>query len=95
MLFHALPAAGTPDGFLLGMQAVKSAYTGLVQHLRDGTIHGLEPVIQDKAQEIHRDFTDEIADAYLSHGISPDRINTALSDRNTDDLVRPFISSGI
>ena len=99
MLFHALPAAGTPDGFLLGMQAVKSAHTGLIQHLRDGIIHGLEPVIQDKAQEIrytrNRDFTDEIADAYLSHGISPDRITMALSDRNTDDLVRPFISSDI
>ncbi len=95
ILFHVLPAAGTHDGFLLGMQAVKAAHTGLVQHLRDGTIHDLAPVVQDKAQEIrytrNRDFTDEIAEDYLSNGISPARINAALSHRNADMLVRPFI----
>ena len=98
VLFHALPPTGARDGFLLGMQAVEAAHAGLVHYLRHGTLHDLAPITQDKSLEIrysrNRDFTDEVAEDYLSHGISPARIETALSQRNLDALARPFILDG-
>ena len=94
MLFHALPATGTHDGFLLGMRAVQAAHAGLVEHIRTGAIHDLTPIAQDKSLEIrytrNRDFTDQVANEYLETAIDAKEIGHLLLKRDIDDYLRPF-----
>ena len=71
MLFHALPKPAACDPFLLGMKAVEAAQTALCTHIKNGSLHGLNPVAQDKLQEIrysrYVDFNDAVAEVYLNH----------------------------
>lgn len=95
MLFHALPPAQACDGFVLGMRAVAAAHAGLIEYLRNGSIHALQPIAQDEGQEIrytrNRDFTDPIAAHYLANRIDSAQIGSALDDRRNDAYLRPFI----
>jgi hypothetical protein len=95
ILCHALPEIGGDeeiDGFLLGMRAVKTAFSVLVELIKDQRWQEIERVKQDKSLQYrytrNRDFTDEIASEYLGRVASSDRIHQAIENR---DLGR-FIS---
>jgi len=97
MLFHALPAADTDDGFLLGMRAVKAAHDSLVQALQDGKLRFLEPIKQNKSLEMrytrNADFTDTVAEEYLQRPDLPNDLRSALQQRDISQFLRPFVGS--
>lgn len=97
MLFHALPAAQACDGFLLGMNAVKAAHDGLVDSIRTEALLELEPVAQDRSRELrytrNADFTDAVAEEYLSRRPAAEEILHALSHRDPAGFLRPCIAS--
>lgn len=93
MLFHALPERRAVDPFLLGMQAVRAAHRSLTKAIAEGGISTLEPVAQDKNQELrytrNRDFTDQVAKAYLARDIGEEEVAAMLSGSPERDLLRP------
>lgn len=93
MLFHALPTP-TKHAFDLGMQAVKSAHTALVQRIADGSIDTFKPVLQDKSKEIrytkNADFTDSVAAEYLANPPSAKAIADSIANQNSDFFINPF-----
>lgn len=95
MLFHALPAAEAADAFLLGMKAVEAAHRGLVERLASSELARMEPVPQDKAQELRyskmAEFTDEVAARYLARQPSPADVLAALEKRDLGKFLRPFL----
>jgi methionyl-tRNA formyltransferase len=97
MLFHALPAPRRADPFLLGMLAVRAGHRGLVHHIKNGSLARLPQRPQDRTQEIryarHSDFTDGVAEAYLSDPPSADDIEARLRTRNLSSLWNPYIDS--
>lgn len=70
MLFHALAPHRACDPFELGMLAVDASQTELVRAIRNGTLHTLQPIKQDKGLEIrysrYADFTDDVVAKYLA-----------------------------
>jgi folate-dependent phosphoribosylglycinamide formyltransferase PurN len=95
MLFHAFPLTEAVDPFVLGMQAVKSAHTALVERIRTGEIERFEPVPQDKSLEIrytrNSDFTDAVASEYLDRLPSPEQVFASLQQRDMGKFLRPFV----
>ncbi len=96
MLFHALPPVAAVDAFTLGMQAVKVAYDATAAAIQRGDIHQLDPVPQDKGQEIrysrYRDWHDDVARDYLNNKQpTPDAIHAALQRRELARFVRPYV----
>ncbi len=95
MLFHAFPKEEAIDPFVIGMKAVKSAHNSLVEYIRTGYIETLSPVKQDKKDEIrytrNRDFTDEVADQYLSKLPSPIEIEHKLQKRDLSKFLHPYV----
>lgn len=95
MLFHALPKSPVEDGFELGMRAVDAAQLGLVSAISSGRVLKLEPVFQDKTDEIrytrNADFTDEVAEKYL------DRLKVGVDfvgqfkNRSQRKLLNPYL----
>ena len=94
MLFHALPSP-TERAFDLGMQAVKSAHRGLIQYLKDGSIHDFVPQKQDRSLELsytrNTDFDDEVAAEYLSKLPDAEAIAGALADLDHSKFLHPYI----
>lgn len=95
VLFHALPPPRVLDPFLLGMKAVESAFDGLARFLRSGELDRATPVPQDGNLELRysrqRDFTDDVAREYLEDLPTGSDIAAALSSREPDGLVRPYV----
>jgi folate-dependent phosphoribosylglycinamide formyltransferase PurN len=78
MLFHCLPEF--TDGvspFDFTMQSVNAAHHGLCQSINDRSVFSMERVAQDKNEELrytrNSDFTDEVADDFLSRKFSVDK----------------------
>lgn len=96
MLYHALPAP-TDDPFLLGMHAVKAAHQSLKARLSDGSLSKMEPIKQDKADEIRysrgKEFTDEVAQHYLNNLPSKEHILEKLNNRDLSRFHLPYIGS--
>lgn len=94
ILFHTLPKP-TASAFDLGMRAVKSAHEGLIENLKNGRIHQLIPVAQDKKKEIRYtkniDFNDEVASRYLSNLPTAEKINESFSKIDYSKFFNPFI----
>lgn len=69
MLFHALPAPAAYDPFVLGMKAVEAAHKALCDHIYNKSLATLEPVKQNRNQEIrysrYADFNDRVVSDYL------------------------------
>jgi hypothetical protein len=92
MLFHALPKAQAVDPFVYGMLAVRAAHRGLVEFVKnpDRTI---EPVAQDKSKELrytrNADFTDDVAQEYLSRIPSQQQMLVSLQRRDMRLFLRP------
>jgi hypothetical protein len=94
ILFHALPKTAAYNPFDLGMQAVKAAHQGLAEHIKDGTLLNLSAEDQNRDQQIRYakgiDFTDKIAEDFLSTTPDPQFIENCLKNRNVDDFIQPF-----
>ena len=95
MLFHALPKAEKISPFVFGMKAVLAAHKSLEQRIADGSIFDIEPVQQDKNEEIrytrNADFDDDTASRYLDSMPTPDDILRGAEKRNLADLLRPVV----
>ena len=95
MIRHALPPAGVTDGFRLGMEAVRSAHTALVELIRSGRTDAAVP--QDRGRQVrytrNADFTDAVAAEYLARPADPATLGAALAGRRVDDFLRPFVPS--
>jgi hypothetical protein len=95
ILFHALPEPAACDGFSLGMRAVRAAQIGLCSRISDGSVFELSAQPQDKAFEIRytrsRDFTDAIAEEYMSRLMTPDEICMALLTGDSKRTLKNFI----
>lgn len=95
VLFHALPSPGRYDAFELGMEAVRAAHAALAEAIADGAHLALDPVAQDRAQELrytrNRDFTDQVAADYLQRLPTPDDVATVLESRDPALFCRPRV----
>lgn len=95
ILFHALPKVEAADPFLLGMKAVQAVQQAVVHYLSTREFSTLTPVPQAKDLVLHhtksREFTDEVALAYLENLPSPEFIEAALRARNLGSYVHPFV----
>ena len=93
MLFHALPKPVACDPFLLGMRAVKAAHSSLVAEIGAGTILSYPPMAQDKSDEIrytrNSDFTDEIAQEYLTRNLDAAAVDHMLKAAPARKLLNP------
>lgn len=93
--FHAIPEHSGEDPFVFTMKSVKVAHEGLAEKIYDGSLGKLPFVPQDRALEIRyskgKEFSDEIAAAFLERNLTADELGQALSERKVpEDLVRPF-----
>jgi hypothetical protein len=100
ILYHAFPPIKKVDGFLLGMLAVKSAHSSLVDYIKEKKLVNFDAVKQNKELEIRytrsRDFTDEIAEKYLNNLPSIEYIHKKCTERDMRDMNRflnPYIFS--
>jgi hypothetical protein len=95
MLFHAFPAAGEEDGFILGMRAVRAAHLGLTESVKSGELFKMQPVVQDCALELrytrNADFTDEVAAGYLANPMERSEISRLMRSRDMSRFLKPFI----
>jgi hypothetical protein len=89
ILCHALPEFGNDeqiDGFTLGMRAVKSAFSVVMEMIENQTIRSMESVDQDRSLELrytrNSDFDDAVASEYLDRLPTSDRIHQAIKDRD-------------
>ena len=96
ILCHALPEVGDDediDGFLLGMRAVKAAFSVLVTLIKDQSWREMEPIKQDRSLELrytrNTDFTDAIASEYLGRLATSDRIHEAIQNRDVSRFMSP------
>jgi methionyl-tRNA formyltransferase len=94
MLFHALPDF-EKNPFDLGMRAVKSAHTGLVENLKTGKLSDFSRTAQDKSKELrytkNSDFGDEVASDYLNNLPNKDDLQNSISNRNYEKFLNPFV----
>ncbi|HVT88543.1 MAG TPA: formyltransferase family protein [Tepidisphaeraceae bacterium] len=94
MLFHALPPVAEYEPFELGMVAVQSAHRALIEHIRQGTLGRISPTSQNRGNEIrytrNTDFTDAVAQEYLSRLPSPASIKASLAGRRDNAYLRPL-----
>ena len=94
MLFHAFPESAD-EPFRFGMKAVKAAHRGLVENIKNGNIDRITPVPQNKSLEIKytkkADFTDEVAQDYLNHLPSPEKIAEKINQRDLSKFLNPYI----
>jgi hypothetical protein len=95
ILFHALPAPAPLDPFILGMRSVKVAHEALCERIRAGALWNRAPVPQDRGLEIrytrNRDFTDDVAKAYLNQMPTPQAVNAALRERDLSKFIDPVL----
>jgi Formyl transferase len=97
MLFHALPAAEDTDPFVLGMRAVRAAHEGLARVLQSDEFRAIPSVSQCKKNEIrytrNADFTDAVANDYLSRLPTPQEIGDQLRHRDLCGFLRPCVAA--
>jgi len=95
MLYHAMPKPEAIDPFLLGMKSVKVAHDSLVKRIANGEIFNYEGIPQDATKEYrytrNQDFTDEVAEDYLNHLLTPEQVYECLLKRDHMMLEKPFI----
>ncbi len=94
MLFHALPSF-TENPFDLGMKAVKSAHTALIEYIKTGEIDNFIPVPQNKLSQIrytkNKDFNDIVAKEYINNLPSSTEIKMALNNADKSKYLHPFM----
>ena len=94
ILFHALPAAASYDPFELGMRAVEVAHAAVVTQINEETLFTLEPVPQNRSQELrytrNKDFHDDVVSKYLVRLPDPKYIGTLLLKRDLSEFIRPW-----
>ncbi len=95
ILYHAFPPVKRIDGFLLGMLAVKSAHSSLVDYIREKKLMNFDAVKQNKELEIRytrsRYFTDEVAEKYLTNLPDIEYINKKCIERDMSRFLNPYI----
>jgi len=96
VLFHCLPPADDADPFTLGMLAVRSAINGLAERIANGDLDRMPSVPQDNAKQLRysrgAEFTDAVAEEYLSRALAPKEIGSALRGRDLSQFIRPYVS---
>ncbi|NOX57432.1 MAG: methionyl-tRNA formyltransferase [Planctomycetes bacterium] len=94
IICHAFPRAESADPFIIGMRAVQAAHRAVVEHLRAGDLHDMQPVDQDRSMEIrysrNSDFTDDVAGEYLERVPTAGEMESAMKGRKFEGAVRPF-----
>lgn len=95
MLFHTLPKAENISPFVLGMKAVKVAHDGLVDVLSKNKINQIEPVPQNRKDEIFyskkTDFTDQVAQDFLDNPISNEAVNQKIKNRDLSKFYNAYV----
>lgn len=94
ILQHAFPKAAVYDPFELGMRAVQSGQSALIDLLtKRRTLP--QPVKQDKTLERRHtrkdDFTDDVAREYLANLLTPRFIHQALQQKNLQQFINPYV----
>lgn len=93
MLFHAFPTPGEYEPFAYGMHAVRAAHDAVISRLRDASLLAMEPVAQNRSQELrytrNADFTDAVAAEYLRRLPTPAQMHAALRQRDAGEFLRP------
>jgi Methionyl-tRNA formyltransferase len=95
ILYHAFPPYENVSCFLLGFFAVKSAHRSLVRYIKDKALISHSGIRQDKELEIrytkNNDFTNEIAERYLSNLPEIDYIEKKCKERDMSKFINPYI----
>lgn len=93
ILVHAMPEPHNHTAFEYSMRAVLSAHVALTRHIADGTIFSLPRIPQTKSEEIrytrHADFTDEVAEAFLSRDLSNCELIRQIESSPKPALINP------
>jgi hypothetical protein len=95
ILFHVFPKPEEMDPFLTGMKAAQSAQIALVEFIESDGLRKFEPVEQDVDLRIRQmsneDFTEEVAEEYLSRLTSPSNVKNAMLQRDMSKFIHPQI----
>ena len=95
ILYHAFPGGITDDPFKLGMLAVYAAIKSLCVKLCDSSIFSMNLIKQNTGEEIryarNNDFTDEIAQEYLSNLPSKSWLKQKIENRNLKNFINPVV----
>ncbi len=95
MLFHVFPREVSSDPFVHGMMAVKSAHDGLCYHLERKSLLSIPSVKQCRDEELrytrNEDFTDEVAQQYLSNLPISEKFEIALKRRDLNKFLNPLL----
>jgi folate-dependent phosphoribosylglycinamide formyltransferase PurN len=93
ILFHALPKPEAVDPFVFGMRAARAAHHCLIEQIASGSLAALAATPQDKSKELrytrNAEFTDEVAQGYLSRNIGPGDLERMLRSGKTWELLSP------
>jgi hypothetical protein len=96
MLFHAFPKAEKVDPFVITMKSVIAAQQGFIEYLKDGTLHNLASIPQDKTKEIRytrsADFTDDVAADYLKNLPTPEEVDSMMNTRDFSQFIKPYVT---
>lgn len=94
MLYHAIPKLEECTPFEFTMKSVEAAQRSLVERIANKQIFDLQPLIQDKTQEIrytkNADFTDKVADDFLCRNLSNLDLAASLYSARNPELLFPF-----
>jgi len=99
ILYTVFPKAEAVTPAVYGMKCVEAAHTLLRDRIADGSIFDVEPMKQNREEEIsytrNADFNDEVAEDYLRHKMmTPDQLFESLQQPRPSTLVRPhFVDS--
>ncbi len=98
MLYHVAPSvAGCETPFDFTMKAVKLVQDSLVDRVSDGSILNMEPVKQDRSQEIrytrNADFTDDVARDFLDNMPTIQEITHQVEGRRQSDFLNLYEDS--
>ena len=95
ILYHAFPPVKKMDGFLLGMLSVKSAHESLIKYISEKKLEEFKPIKQNKEEEVrytrNRDFTDEVAEKYLSNLPDVNYIRKKCLERDMNKFINSYV----
>jgi hypothetical protein len=94
MLYQVFPDTMPVSPFVYGMLCVQSAHRAIRETLTNGELFKVTPLVQDATQQIrysrNSDFTDAVAEEYLSRVPTAQLLFEKLLNRDAKNLTRPL-----